>query len=165
MELFAIEGLTKQASTLFNSFKPEMPFILAHQDMRCSNIIVTEDFRVCGIIDWEFSGTIPRHLFTPPPWITGHDPDAVNAYPIRATITPTEICSEFLQVLEAKSTISGSCAQLMEIWKHQPEQLFPVAQILRQPSCLIGVYYKFFFPPTFGTTTMEDVIDEFFTKR
>ncbi|KAL7808612.1 phosphotransferase enzyme family protein [Trichoderma gracile] len=161
-ELFAIESLTKQASTLFSSSKSNMPFVLAHQDMRCSNIIVTEDFHISGIIDWEFSGTIPRHLFTPPPWITGHDLDAVIAFPVRVPITLYEICSEFQQVLEDKSAISGNCAQLMETWKHQSEQLFPVAQILRQPSCLISVYYRFLFPRALGTIGMENVVDQFF---
>ncbi|KAL7817976.1 phosphotransferase [Trichoderma aethiopicum] len=163
LELFAIEGLTKQASTLSDSSQPEMPFILAHQDMRCSNIIVTEEFHISGIIDWEFSGTIPRHLFTPPPWITGHDLDAMLAYPVRVPITLTEICSEFLQILETKSTIPDNCVQLMETWKHQSEQLFPVAQILRQPSCLISVYYDSLLPRTSGTTR-EDVVDQFFSS-
>ncbi|ETS03824.1 phosphotransferase enzyme family protein [Trichoderma reesei RUT C-30] len=163
MELFAIESLAKQAPTLFDTSKSEMPFVLAHQDMRCSNVIVTEDFHISGIIDWEFSGTIPRQLFTPPPWISGHDLDVVIAYPARAPITLTEIRSEFLQTLATKSATSRNCAQLMETWKHQSEQLFPVSQILRQPSCLISVYNRFLFPRTLRAVR-KDVVDQFFTS-
>ncbi|KAL6895409.1 hypothetical protein HDV57DRAFT_8375 [Trichoderma longibrachiatum] len=147
MELFAIDSLTNQASTLFDSSKPEMPFILAHQDMRCSNIIVTEEFHINGIIDWEFSSTIPRHLFTRPLWITGHDLDAMLAYPVRVPITLTEICFEFRQVLETKSAIPDNCVQLMETWKHRSEQLFPVAQILRHPVSSAYATVFFFLGP------------------
>ncbi|PTB81723.1 phosphotransferase [Trichoderma longibrachiatum ATCC 18648] len=142
IELFAIDSLTNQASTLFDSSKPEMPFILAHQDMRCSNIIGTEEFHINGIIDWEFSSTIPRHLFTRPLWITGHDLDAMLAYPVRVPITLTEICFEFRQVLETKSAIPDNYST---------------------PSCLISVCYSFLFPRTLEITK-EDVVDQFFSS-
>lgn len=81
---------------------------LAHLDLRCGNITITEDLRIHSIIDWEFTGTVPRHLFTPPPWITGHDLAAVAAIP------HSRIYSEFLEVLGAKSTTTRDCAKLRD---------------------------------------------------
>ncbi|KAH7175951.1 phosphotransferase enzyme family protein [Dactylonectria macrodidyma] len=149
MELFALESLREHVFGSFEFPRCMAPFVLSHQDFRCSNIIVTEDLRVCGIIDWELTGTIPRHLFTPP-WITSHDLIAVGACPVAAAaITPSEIYPEFLRVLDARSATSNGCAKLRDSWKHQPEIKLPVAQILRHPSYLIRVYYKFIFPQLF----------------
>ncbi|TQV94373.1 hypothetical protein V2A60_002595 [Cordyceps javanica] len=49
------------------------PFILSHGDLRPPNIIVNEDLSLAGIIDWEWSGTVPLQFFTPPLWLAGID--------------------------------------------------------------------------------------------
>ncbi|KAF4947450.1 hypothetical protein FGADI_10402 [Fusarium gaditjirri] len=100
MELFALESLTKHVFGSLEFPKSKTPFSMAHQDLRCSNIIVTQDLHVSGIIDWEFAGTIPRYLSTPPSWLTGDDLDAVSAFPAAADITLNEFYAEFIEVLE-----------------------------------------------------------------
>ncbi|RSL66087.1 hypothetical protein CEP54_003915 [Fusarium duplospermum] len=158
MELFALDSLEKQIPMLVSSQRPNDPFALAHMDLRCGNIMVTQDLRILAIIDWEFSGTIPRQLFTPPPWITGHDLEAVAAVP-HYTAYP-----EFLQVLEEKSLTSETCAKLRDDWKSLPDLAFPVAQIFRHPSCLIRVYYKFIFPKLCDGEKAS-VVPEFFERQ
>lgn len=37
------------------------------------NIMITIDFHICGIIDWESASIIPRQLCTLPSWVTGPD--------------------------------------------------------------------------------------------
>ncbi|EXM12654.1 hypothetical protein FoTM2_013681 [Fusarium oxysporum f. sp. vasinfectum] len=158
MELFALDSLANQFPKFIRSQWSDGPFVLAHLDLRCGNIIVTEDLRVSGIIDWEFAGTIPRHLFTPPPWITGHDLDAA------AVIPHHRIYPEFLEVLEEKSVTSRGCAKLRDHWKDLPDLAFPIAQIFRHPSSLIRVYYKFIFPRLFGGDRAS-VVPEFFERQ
>ncbi|TQV97750.1 phosphotransferase [Cordyceps javanica] len=36
------------------------PFVLTHPDMHYGNIVVNKGLNIVGIIDWEFSGTVPR---------------------------------------------------------------------------------------------------------
>lgn len=158
MELFALDSLEKQIPMLVSSQWSNDSFVLAHMDLRCGNIMVTEDFRILAIIDWEFAGTIPRQLFTPPSWITGHDLDAVVVVP-HYTAYP-----EFLQVLEEKSLTSETCAKLRDDWKSLPDLALPMAQIFRHPSCLIRVYYKFIFPKLYDGEKAS-VVPEFFERR
>ncbi|RSL84026.1 hypothetical protein CEP52_016548, partial [Fusarium oligoseptatum] len=158
MELFALDSLEKQIPVLASSQRANDPFVLAHMDLRCGNIMVTEDLHILAIIDWEFAGTIPQQLFTPPPCITGHDLDAVAAAP-HYTAYP-----EFLQVLEEKSSTSQTCAKLRDDWKSLPDLAFPIAQILRHPSCLIRVYYKFIFPKLYDGEK-GSVVPEFFERQ
>jgi hypothetical protein len=162
MELFALESLTNHVFRSLEFPKSNSPFSMSHQDLRCSNIIVTEDLHVSGIIDWEFAGTIPRHLSTPPPWITGDDLDAVSAFPAAAEITLSELYAEFIEVLKVKSVTSSDCAKLRDGWNHQAELKFPVAQIIRHPSCLIRVYYGLIFPQLFIGRDKGEVVDRFF---
>lgn len=160
MELFALDCLGKGMPKLAEPQRRNGggSFVLAHPDLRCGNIIVTQDLRIRAIVDWEFAGTIPPCLFTPPPWITGHDISATAAILYRS------MYPEFLQVLEAKSTTSEDCAKLRDDWKRVPDLAFPVAQIFRQPSTLVGVYYKFIFCQLFKGKDRTSVVSEFFER-
>ncbi|KAK7431680.1 hypothetical protein QQZ08_001899 [Neonectria magnoliae] len=158
LELFALDSLANQVPKFTDSPRPNGPFVLAHLDLRCGNIIVTDDLRIHGVIDWEFTGTVPQRLFTPPPWITGHDLAAVAAIP------HDRMYPEFLEVLEAKSATSGDCAELRDDWKHLPELTLPMAEIFRHPSSLIRVYYKFIFPMLFKGDRASTV-PEFFERQ
>ncbi|KAJ4310989.1 hypothetical protein N0V84_010688 [Fusarium piperis] len=161
LELFAIESLAK----FIKSAEPAQsagPFVLSHLDLRCHNVIITGDLHMRGIIDWEFSGTIPRRLFTPPPWLTGHDSSAAWACPLTAPVMHFQLYPEFLEVLQEKSTFDSNCAQLWKEWKHVPELWFSLAQILRRPSCLTELYYRSMFPRLFEDSDYKVQVPKFF---
>lgn len=67
MELFALESVSKEIPKHIELQEPERPYILAHPDLRCGNIMVDDDFHILGIIDWEFTSTIPQQIYIPPP--------------------------------------------------------------------------------------------------
>lgn len=157
-ELFALASLAKQIPTLCNPQSPNGPFILTHLDLRCGNIIVDADFGIAAIIDWEFSGTVPLEYFTPPLWITGH---GRGGYIYLATDT---ISNGFYEVLRTKAVTSNKCAQLMQEWNLQPQLVFPIVQILRQPETLLRVFYRFIFR-LFFKGDREQVISEFFAQN
>lgn len=154
-ERFALDKVSEQLLDLSDSQWNQGPFILAHQDLRHSNVIVNEDFRMLGIIDWEFTGPIPLQLFTPPPWITGHDLDGMDASQ-RSTLS-----SDFLTVPEKASKSSVNVARLKKDWGVQGSVSLAIAQILRRPSCLEAVYYKFIFPTMFSAEVDQVVSDAY----
>ncbi|KAI8681736.1 APH domain-containing protein [Fusarium keratoplasticum] len=51
MELFALDSLEGQIPLLVSSQRSNDPFMLAHMDLRCRNIMATEDLRIHAIID------------------------------------------------------------------------------------------------------------------
>ncbi|KAJ4321054.1 hypothetical protein N0V84_005521 [Fusarium piperis] len=158
-ELFAFESVRQRLQDLPRSHGP---FVLAHQDLRYSNIL-TDGFRIKGIIDWEFAAVIPEYLFTPPSWLTGHDIEAVARYGYSSLIPHETLYTEFLRTLDVKSRSSDQCADLKRNWEHQPEFALPIAQILRDHSRLDYVYFKFIFPKL-SNGDIDDEVGEFFDK-
>ncbi|RFU31554.1 hypothetical protein B7463_g4775, partial [Scytalidium lignicola] len=51
----------------------EGPFLLTHGDFRRRNILVDQDMNITGVLDWEWSRTVPVQMFVPPPWLKGGD--------------------------------------------------------------------------------------------
>ncbi len=127
--------------------------MLAHADLRPSNIIVDEQLCIKGIIDWEWAGTVPLQFFMPPTWIAGRLPDEATGvfYQIEYR--------RFFDVLQAKS------AQLAKEWgrKLPTEANLPMAIALRRHSCFIGIYYRALFP-LFYRTPIRETIGQFFDR-
>lgn len=173
LELFALDSVLKEIQKQIELQEPNRPFILAHPDLRCGNIIIDDNFHILSIIDWEFTSTIPQQLFIPPPWITGHDPDTL----LMVTGVPRgDIWLEFRTVLEELHETSSGWTQLLKGWGLQHEdnhqnkdgllELSPIVQILRHPSSLMDVYYPSIFPRLFGSDTCRDgVVNEFFEEN
>ncbi|OAA60700.1 phosphotransferase enzyme family protein [Cordyceps fumosorosea ARSEF 2679] len=67
-ELFALHTMREQFDQFIQEPLEAGPFILHHPDMQPCNIIVDDDLKIQGIIDWEFTHTVPLQLFTPPLW-------------------------------------------------------------------------------------------------
>lgn len=153
-ELFASDSVSEQITKLLDPHWDHGPFVLAHQVLRHDNIIIDEDdFRIRGVEDWEFTGTVPRQLFTPPPWITGHDCAGIDE-------NKQELLrSHFYLQLEAASRTHIHSARLKEDWDTQRDDTLAVAQILRRPSTLKHVYYKFIFSTLFDADAKQ-VISE-----
>ncbi|KAH9221427.1 hypothetical protein DL95DRAFT_403254 [Leptodontidium sp. 2 PMI_412] len=51
----------------------EGPFILIHGDFRTANVLVDQDLNITGVLDWEWSRTVPVQMFLPPTWLRGGD--------------------------------------------------------------------------------------------
>jgi hypothetical protein len=60
LEVFGLEDLKGRLFGYIDQRRNHGPFVLTHADLRWSNIIVDEDYRIQGVIDWEWSGTVPR---------------------------------------------------------------------------------------------------------
>ncbi|KID70116.1 phosphotransferase enzyme family protein, partial [Metarhizium hybridum] len=175
-ELFALDSLSKEISKCIGSMPTSPSFVLAHPDLRFGNIFVDDDFHILGIIEWEFTSTIPLQLFTPPPWVTGHDPDTLRVMRglVRGPLRD-EIFAEFRDVLQNKRETCSISEKLWHEWGYQqgqagqeetPIQRLPtIAQILRHPSSLMGVYCSSLFRILFGPLADRDAeIAKFFDR-
>ncbi|POR38781.1 Uncharacterized protein TPAR_01018 [Tolypocladium paradoxum] len=163
-EFFALHELESYFYKLIDTDLDKGPFVLHHLDLRSPNTIIDENLRIQGIIDWEFSGTVPLQLFTPPSWITAHD---------RAR-TKKEIHAEFRQVLDEKSKTDSRCNQLRREWYGQsdsdepgigqPDLAFCIAHIQRRPEDAHLIFYDFFAPKLYDRP-IEDVKAVFFGEN
>lgn len=153
LEVFALEDLKGRIFDYVKPYWNHGPFVLSHQDLRWDNIIVDEDLNIQGVIDWEWTNTLPRQFFLPPTWIAGRPPDYVVglAYWLEYR--------EFYRVLSDKGTTSQSCRQLAEEWgKDLPDRLdLPMATTLRHHGHLLRLYYQGIFPKFFKTAREETV--------
>ena len=68
LEGFALEHLKKELFKFIDPRWENGPFVLSRLDLRWPNIIVDDDLNNLAVIDWEWTGSIPRQLFTPPSW-------------------------------------------------------------------------------------------------
>lgn len=171
-ELFALDSILKEIPNRIKLQEPNHSFVLAHPDLRCGNIIVNDDFHILGIIDWEFTSTVPQQLFVPPPWITGHDPDTL----LMITGTPRrQILVEFERILEERHETLSGWTQLWHDWglQHKPDiqsegllsRISPIVQILRHPASLMDVYYSSIFQQLFGSGSCNNaIVNDFFDK-
>lgn len=125
------DGYSKYiARTCMRSLAPQFvsaefdhgPFVLMHGDLSQQNILVDEDYNISGVIDWEWSITLPLQLFlTPPP--------ALHPYKIP---TPAELegkekelflcdVGEYLECFRVRETLVSTNCRLSSImsedWK------------------------------------------------
>ncbi|QPH03922.1 hypothetical protein C2857_000370, partial [Epichloe festucae Fl1] len=164
-EMFALHSVTRKIQDCIDLEESNHSFVLAHPDLRCGNIIVDDNFNILGVIDWEYTSTVPQQLFVPPPWITGHDPDTL----LLVTGVPRcQVLQEFGTVLQEMHETSSGWTQLWQDWGFQREniapskelllELSPIVQILRHPASLPDVYYSSIFKQSFGSDADKDVV-------
>lgn len=65
-EVFALHGMEPMFHQVIDPRLDNGPFVLNHLDLRGANIVVDKNLRIQGIIDWEFTSTVPQQVFTPP---------------------------------------------------------------------------------------------------
>lgn len=163
-EVFALHGLEPIFHQIIDPQLDKGPFVLNHLDLRSANIIVDESLRIQGIIDWEFTSTVPRQVFTPPSWITGHDPSNTNK----------KLHAEFLDVLDKKSRSNSACDRLRKEWYGQMDTgksedvvqmdtAFCVAHVLRRPTDATDIFYEFLAKPS--DEDLDVAISEFFDNH
>ncbi|KAK0624528.1 hypothetical protein B0T17DRAFT_243428 [Bombardia bombarda] len=154
LEIFGLEDLKTRLSGYIDD---RLPFVLTHVDLRPSNIIVDENLRIQGIIDWEWASTVPRQFFLPPTWLAGLPPDRVSGVEYRIEYR------WFRDALQAGT--SEPCRQLASEWDRKlPTRIdLPVAVTLRHHSCFVNAFYRGVFPK-FYKSSREDEVNKFFER-
>ncbi|KAG8674087.1 hypothetical protein FPOAC1_000050 [Fusarium poae] len=138
---FALHALSLEEAQNISGLKTDPSgdsFYLSHPDLRVNNIIVDDELCIRGIIDWEFSVTVPRYAFLPPSWLTGHDTGSI--------ISRVDVSSEFMSVLSSKKHESHSHSQLAQDWSFQDDLRLPMAYIFLDPSDLVFIFYRYIYP-------------------
>jgi hypothetical protein len=157
LEVFGLQDLKGRLSSCIDPRWNHGPFVLSHEDLRWPNFIVGEDLRIRGIIDWEWSGTVPRQFFLPPTWLAGCPPDWVSGHEYRIEYRL------FFDVLKAAP--SEPCRRLAKEWgRTLPARIdLPLAVALRHHSCFVNMYYRGIFP-LFHKGRRDDVVKQFFER-
>ena len=162
-EVYALHDLKSRLVGVVHCWN-QGPFVLAHSDLRPSNIIVDDDLNIQGIIDWEWAGTIPCQLFMPPTWLVGERPCFV------ASTDYSREYAEFYAVLAARNATANTSAscyrQLAEEWGPDlPYGLeLPLAVALQHHSQFVTTYYLAIYPKFFKASSAETV-SQFFKEQ
>jgi Phosphotransferase enzyme family len=98
------------------------PFVLMHGDLTQQNILVDEDYNISGIVDWEWSATVPIHLFLAiPPALRPHkipSPAELNGPEKELFLRDV---GEYLECFRARETLVSTTCPLSSImsedWK------------------------------------------------
>ncbi|KAK0100465.1 hypothetical protein ONS96_007741 [Cadophora gregata f. sp. sojae] len=155
-EEFALNALSLEEAQRILGFKADSSggsFCLSHPDLRVNNIIVDDELHIRGIVDWEFSVTVPQPLFLPPPWITGHDSGSVAP----------KVSFEFMNVLSSRKSKSPSHSQLAREWDFQDNFTLPMAYIFRDPSDLVLLFYRCIYPRLYNDPR-DKIVPSFFQR-
>ncbi|EFX06193.1 hypothetical protein CMQ_6514 [Grosmannia clavigera kw1407] len=158
-EVFTRHGIEPIFQRVIDPRLNDGPFVLNHLDLRGPNIIVDENLRIQGIIDWEFTSTVPLQLFAPPSWITGYDPNKTNK----------QMHAEFRNVLASKK---GSVySQLRREWYStldtdnvRKDVAFWVSHAIRRPAKVTDIFCDVLAPRLSGRP-LDDVVSEFFDEN
>ncbi|RSL49711.1 hypothetical protein CEP54_012291 [Fusarium duplospermum] len=159
-EMFSLHCMERIFDQVIDHQLDKGPFVLNHLDLRGPNIIVDKNLRIQGIVDWEFAHTVPRQVFTPPSWITGHDSIDTNK----------EMHTEFRSVLDENSQDNSLWEQLEREWygtgksKDQTDMAFCVAHVLRRPADAIEIFEDFFDQKLLDKS-FDDSVSEFFNDN
>jgi serine/threonine protein kinase len=129
-------------------------FYLSHPDLRFNNIIVDDELHICGIIDWEFSVTVPSHAFLPPSWLTGYGGSIGSKI---------DISSEFISILSSRKHQSPGHSRLAQDWHFENNFRLAMAYIFLEPSNLVLLFYKHIYPKLYSESR-DKVVHDFFRR-
>lgn len=113
-------------------------FFLSHPDLRPGNILVDDDLNICGIIDWEYTASVPQCASAPPTWITGNDSGLAN------------LPSEFIHILSSMKDKSRYHSQLEAEWGSRDPLIWSLSHILIDPAELDFLFWARVMPNITG---------------
>lgn len=138
LEVFAVHFVGKYLLEA-DADSEENGYSLYHSDLRLPNIIVGDELQINGIIDWDDASTVPKRLFSPPPWISGVDDSSIMAF--------QKLHAEFRGILKATSKTNPICHELFKQWykepSEEPREALYAAHIVRYPTELAEVIARF----------------------
>lgn len=108
-------------------------FFLAHPDLHIRNILVDNELNICGIIDWEYTTSVPQCVFAPPLWI------------ISNTFGPAGL-SEFMAMLSSMKDKSSYHFQLAADWVPRDLLTWSLCYILADPGKLEPIFWDMVMP-------------------
>lgn len=155
-EEFALHALSLEEAQKTFRLKADSlgdSFCLSHPDPRVNNFIVDDELHIRGVIDWEFSVTVPRHAFLPPSWITGYDAGSIAS----------KLSSEFMSILSSRKQLSSSHCQLAQDWDFRDDFTLPMAYIFLDPSDLVLLFYRCIYPRLYNESR-DKVVPSFFQR-
>ncbi|KAG5972581.1 hypothetical protein E4U55_000791 [Claviceps digitariae] len=160
-DVFAQHSFADLLVDYHNSSPKVQPLALHHGDLRCGNILVDDDFRIKGIIDWEWVTILPRQFCTPPLWICGLDNDLKdNAKKYWQRYASRTKIFEAFQRATAANEKYKEYNKCLKFWTEERLRM-PISFILRCPHYLDMIYYWHIYPAIYDLP-FEKMQDAFF---
>lgn len=139
LETFALHFMDKHLINAGYNYE-ENGYSLCHPDLQLANIIVNDDLQINGIIDWDDASTVPKQLFSPPPWISGADDQSIMAF--------QSLHAEFRSILMVKSKTNSICREMSKQWygetNGETNKALYIAHIIRYPTELAEVIARLY---------------------
>ncbi|KAG6001269.1 hypothetical protein E4U54_001126 [Claviceps lovelessii] len=124
-----------------DSSPDSQPLALSHADLRCGNILVDDDFRIQGVIDWEWVTILPRQFCIPPLWICGLDTDMRdNTRTFSRRFVSRDKIFEAFQRAASSDDKYKEYNKYLTFWK-EDQFCLPMSFILRSPHFLLYMYF------------------------
>lgn len=147
--------LNKVQELLNQGQQTKESFFLHHPDLRMENLIVDERLRIRGIIDWEFTTTVPSQAFLPPVWMSKYSPWAL--------VFKIDLMSELRTELLLRKELSPEHAQLAQDWDFDDDYQLALAYIFLDQSHLESIFYRHVYPRQYRESP-EELVTDFFAR-
>lgn len=157
-EVFALQDFELRLYQFIDPALNLQPFVLSHGDLRPPNIIVNEDLSLAGIIDWEWSGTVPVQFFRPPLWLGGVDATSPRDMKYRSGYSEL-----YDSLVDANKHPNASQTLASEWGPHLSSSLhlFLPAALLRT-ALFIDIYYMAIFPEFYKDCKRDDKLKDLY---
>ncbi len=158
MELY---GLHKFSRLLIGWARPKYnhgPFVLKHGDFRSSNIIVNQDMKIIGVIDWEWSCIVPLQLFVPPAWLTGLEVTGLIGSDYQRELS---MLNEIVEIQEAKQFPNRQTGSLSRFWSTMDLHSFFIGHALSRLNSFGDIYWQFI-DDRYHRGSVEEIIRTFY---
>ncbi|EGX88312.1 Protein kinase-like domain [Cordyceps militaris CM01] len=103
----------------------EGPFVLVHGDLQLSNLMLDDDARVIGVLDWEWSRIVPLQFLTPPLWLSGTDFVQLG-HPNSWCLFHMKQLADFLRILKVQEDKMFQNSTLYDEWSGRTENAEPL---------------------------------------
>lgn len=147
----------------------ESTFRLFSEDLRPSNVLINEDLKVVGVIDWEFAYAAPTHFsFDPPWWLLLESPerwpdgfeDWIEAYKPRLE-TFLSVLEDEEKSLRAERGVSNGLESLsissdeglclsQQMRRNWEDESWMIRYAARNSWVLDFIFYRYLDPKYFG---------------
>ncbi|TWU71423.1 hypothetical protein ED733_001730 [Metarhizium rileyi] len=149
--------------TWLDSTANQGPFVLMHGDMvfTMCNLLFDDEINLVGVIDWEWSFTVPAQMLVPPVWLSGGSPEWML---IGKTLFYMEV-EDLLSCIRNRELALQISPQLSKEWERSVTWCHTaVVAALLGPELIHDVYWHLVFYKTSQEIFHESEYRDFYKR-
>lgn len=140
------------------------PFVLVHGDFEPFNLIVNHEGTITGVLDWEWSRSVPRRFFQPPMWLRSIDVSPGTACDGYANFRQTMF--RFIGILRTREMVMYRNMMLADEWSRAvngPD--FLLAGVLEASSFQSWLLTMYIWPYLETSLDYKDQVDKYMREN